>query len=1509
MTNFYDMFDTVDTSKHVSTSVEARNIVKDKFLRISDSAVYVGQKSITERSAIFALTDRVEDSLQLFKELKTKSSHLLVYNLRMFYMPRILKEKLPNRMLIKNFNKEFTQISSIKKDYEINAVVNMESRLKNASFLYDMSYLTSSIREATIDKNLKMNRKMRSAILEIYKDYFEKQFDVVNKIVYVKAPFLSNTKIKLNIVESNMLDIFNPFLLFLEWFVHEPEEFKAWLTKEDITFVLEGSGKKLLVLSGRNDFPNIQMFKPMYIIRLLHKLDGKPDTAVSDMVEDITDPEEKAEAEQELSNPINTDGSTSSAPIENKPEIIDSKELDKMVEISESDNPVKDAVDNKSSKEDKKNPVADKVFAEKKAIIDDESVPKAKIWNRIIGKPSTPEMKPLLDKASLAIAPAKQEAIDKAKVEKITDDVAEIELSAAEATPEGRKKDYFKIIESEDIPAEDKGVELLEVHNYTNLKKSVETPEVTKLRKNIVKKYGVTVDEVVADVKEHKLPVEEFKNVDDPDSSYNRSTLYNFNNGYKKRLAKKEFENILASPMRLTYPIMLKDYKEKDISDREQYVKEVTASYETHNGTPLEFKFDVPLTDDHGRLFIGGSWKHLSLQNAAKPVTKSDEMVIITTDYSKTRISLAGKYPDLRVKGISLTFKAFHKEVPVMKVKTTDKLGDFIYANRVSYNLIHLNRQFSGFINEEYNVDFRGMGIDKGHKNMTILGYKGETKIYHDPLKDKIEFDGKLYDTMDFLVTCVRSINPEVFDKCIVKSVTTSGVNTPTAKIMNKNIPVILLLCIAMPLRDLLDKLVEENGLEYKTIKNGTPAVDKLKTNSTFGVIRLRDYTIVLKYNNTLNEILLTYLTTIDLTNYDVFDITNIMEDFAGNANTALYIENFIEFFIGPETQRICRMYNIPDDFVGIFIYACSLFTSHITLKKNDARNYRLMGQDEVINRVIYDVISKELSANAARMKRGSRPKINISKDAVIRRLQELPNISEANQLSPFRETLDHHKVSLKGHNGINEPRAFTLDIREFNKNNMGTETTATPYSGSAGVIKYLPMNPVVEDLTGQYETHDSPDGLSPSQYSSFVESYVPYLSHDHINRTIMVSGQFNHIRPIEGADPMLVSCHADENAIYNTPSFSYVAKGKGKIISLTDNFCKIKYEDGTVDVIQLLVVNRNSDKGYFVKNDFIMNDKYKVGSNVKPGDIVAYSKNFYKKKPNGKLALCAGALVWVMFCDSQYTWEDSCLSFEDLSNKLASRVVKRVARIIDVNTEIRDWNINIGNEIRPNDILYKYKVFTDDETINELFANTENLSLKEVDAKYKGRIADIRVYWRKSQTAQMSPSIKKFIKAVDDVQRVKCNMNELDDVTSQFKRSLYDGRPTMLSKDKFSKINGDTIENGQVLIEYYIETMDKLGSADKIVTDRALKHTVSSVKAKEDRPEGIRTGRRPSLLSATMGFEKRMTAGMTLHGLLLSILLHEANYARLVLGEPAEPGTLLDYYSTEELIKEYKKK
>ena len=1489
MNDFYSLFSN-ESLKVEEIGLEGRNVLIDRTIRINDANIYVGEKSRTENSLIFSFEKTQEDSLKLYQRLKNGSSKLETYRLYMYYMPRQLRIQLPNKKVIKNYTREYSETMSKKKNYDIQTVINTQERIKNGSCLYDMSFFVNAIKSETIGRGVKMMKKFRGAALELIKEEILLHPEYINKILYFRGPFFKGTKIKLSIQDAQMLNVFSVPLLFLEWFYNDEEGFKKWLKDNKITILFEGTNGKVMVISGRGKFPEIPMFTPAYIFRYLHILDGKSEEEINQLIE-----EEPEEVQEEIAEDIATTNEKGVGLDEN---------ADLPVGVLGASEPV---IKDKSTERSVKDKVLDKVSELKEKTFDNLKGVNLDEVGKIDAmiKDDTPVSKRLEEIDQPEDDDVVHSSIvinddDGTPMLSVNEDISEIEMNEVNYKVRGPEKDYFEIIEDSTLSEEDKSFELIEHHNYSALKESVETPEIKAMRKKVEKKIGRSIEETIKDIKTHQLDIEEYKHVD-PESSYNKSTVHNLGKAYKEKIAEKEMENIISCGKQLTYPIFTTKYEKTDATTREFYGYTLDIEMETHNGVPLSIKLDVPEVRDN-KIFIGGSFKYMSMQNLSKPVIKTDENVIITTAYNKSIMELRGKYPDMRVKQAVMTLRAFSNKSRLLKVKTTDELGDFIYKNMVSYNLIHLNRHFTGCVDENMNIDLRGLEIDE-KTGLTILGTIGTETVYHNPEKDLVIFKGKEMDSIDFFLATIRSSDPELFDSCIVRSVTTSGINTPYARIMGRSIPVILILCVAIPFKELLDKMKEENNLEYKVVKNGDPKIDKLKNSEKYGIIRLENYTIVLKYNNPLNEILFNFLTEFDLSHYDTFDITNIMEDFTGNSNTALYIENFIDMFIDPETKRVCQMYNIPDDFVGIFIYAVSLFTSYKTTRKSDISNYRLITTEEIINRCIYDVISKELSDNAARVKRGSRPRINIPRDALIKKIQSLPTVAEANALSPFRVISANSEVSLKGHMGLNEARAFRDDVRAFNPNNLGAETTATSYSGTAGITKHVPFNPTLNDLTGSYESGLKASELNPSNLSSFAESYIYGSKHDHIVRRLMMSGQVEHIKPVVGAEPMLISSYADEVAAYQTPEFAYVAKDKGKIISVNDNFVTVQYEDKTIDTIRLHNVNRNSDKGYYLKNDFILDPKYKVGSSFKKGDIIAYNDNFYKRKPDGNLGLCAGKLVWVLFCDGEGVWEDSTMPFSDLAEALSTKLVKRVARVIDLNTEIRDYVTDIGKDVEPADILFKYKMLTDDDTINELYSNTESLSLKEVDAHSRGKLVDIRVYYRTSKTVNMSSSVKNFIKAVDDVQRVKCNMTDLDKVTDKFNKIYQSSRPQELTKDKYSKINGDRIENGQMLVEYMIETLDKLGPADKIVTHSALKGEPTVVLDKSLRPVGAESGKTCSLMVSSLGFLARMTHGMTMSGLLTSALLDIACESRYLLDIPAEKGTLLDYISNRDIL------
>ena len=1538
-------------------ALEARNANLDKFLRINKSSIFIGEKSATEPVLIYSMLDNYQDTLNMYGDLIKRRSNLIVNKLRLYYMPKFIRMKVINRTVISNLAPEMNNIKKVRADYGLQNVTNLEPMIKtNMSTVVDLSWVIQAIKEKTIDINLRLNKKYRGILLEILKQEITKIPGYENNIVYFKYPFIRDTGMKLSIIEGKMQPLFRPSLLFIEWFYNEPDAFKQFLTDNKLTFVFEGQDRKIMILSGKPNYVNMMQFKPKFVLRNLHMLDGAKEEDImldtemhnelkneeggliihydDDVYENpkipvVNDPEPAKLTQTDkiddksisAKDEVRKENGYVKAP---KPEIV--KEEPKIVTtgkpniLHEPKKPIKpeDSINTNTKKQkeaydrykkdnlDEVDVILDK---DNNSITVDDDEP-IKTVADIKKKQNTPEK--VINADEIEEVDVSEDDLDainginKAEVkfnnEELTDDIIDIEIADSNASKKAVVKDYFKIIEDSKLSKEDKAEELLEVHNYTNLKESVETPQIKEQRLNMMKSYNRNIEDSIDIIKTHKLR-EKSLGVSDTNSPYNKSSTFRLNEQYKESLQDIDLENILKAPMNFSYPILLKSWKKKDISSREFKGYELELEYESHNGEPLKFNIIVPETLEGGNLFIGGNNKLLLLQNSSKPVIKQDNTVIVTTAYNKSIIELSGVYLNTRLKLVVETIRRFinQRKNTGVRVKTTTDLGDFIYNNLVSINLVHLNKHFSGILTENINLDFRGI---KGHEKdgNSYLGTYFGKDVFHNPDDDIILFNGKKYDSLTFVANIIKTMDEKLWDKCLKTSTTNSYISVPTATIMGKHLPVVVVILCAIPLKELLERMKKENKLEY-WIVNKKSIPERMKNNANFGIIEFKDQYIVLKYNNLLNELIFGFLTHYDFTQYDEFDITNLLRELTGNSNTAIYLDNFVDAFIDPITKRVCESYNIPSDFAGIFIYAISLFTSYKVVYKSDIRNYRLSTQEETIMRILYSAIAKPMSEAVARMKRGARPRIEIKPTAILETLNNMPTMSEANGLSAFRNIVESNDVSIRGYNGINEERAYNTRLRMFNVNNFGTETCGTSYNRNAGITKQLPFDATVKDLTGDYEHHNNAKELTNASADGFIDAFVPYSSSDHAVRRLMQYGQFKHIRPVVGADPMYVSTRADEAAVAMSNKHAYTAKSNGKIVSVDDKFIKIKYDDGKVDAISLDNVQRNSDKGYYLKNDFILNDKFKLGSKVRPGDIIAYNPESFKKKPTGEISLAAGALVWVLTCDSEAVWEDSCLPFDNLSNKLASKIVKRVARIIDLNTEIRDWNIDIGSTTMPDTVLYKYKILTDDTTINEMFMNAENLSLKEVTAHHAGTIVDIRVYYREGRNVTMSPSVRKFITALNSVHTVRSKMDNLDDVSDNFTKSVLDKRPQKLTQGKQSKINGDILEDGKMLIEYSIEFINKLGTADKVVLDRALKGEPTMIERDNVAPVGAETGRKCSLMYSTYSVLARMCGGLELHGELLSILMHVACKNRHILGIPAEPRSILDYKSSKEVI------
>jgi len=1365
----------------------------------------------------------------------------------------------------------------------------------------------------------------------------------------------------MHVIPSHLNKVMRPALLFLKWIHDDINSFKEWIKENRVSLVFDGLDHGVFILGHREKILSSTQFNKRIIFKAIRLLDG---LSISDLKDDKDD---QLVFDDEVEPPIvETIPGNTSRVIRNKlirpekdeilSEVIDNKKK----ELPNKD--AREAEDNVKRSTLKKEGVLKhipktEIETEDKKVIEElpadnkiklKSINVSSLERLLMEEKRQNDLKKKKAEETMEVQKDIAEETD-IKIDlpinrynetEVDDDIVEASSVIVEndlTINPNSTKSIFDILDSK-IPNSEKGLEIIEEHQYTNLRNSNETKEVSDMRRKMLADHGVELSSVVDTMKKHIVPVKIFKDVP-PENPYSKNTFQHFHDAYKENLKDSDFANILISPSNATFPLFLEKMEKINITDNEFKGYRLKLKYRTHNNRTLNASIKVPELLDDGTLYIGGSKKLIQLQDANKPVIKNGDSVIVSTAYNKIFVEVSGKFISYEQKKFIKALSIFNDDHPVFKARVTttsdsNVLESHVYRNLVSTNLLALCDSFIRVSSPDISIDFRGASsIDNEEKlneynksvnkdilennnvknyKVSILGIAYGNTVYHIPETDRFIWNNILYNThIEFLTELCNKIDRTSLDLAL-KSASTQTykqIKFYQVELLNRKIPIIYILMTAISLSDILKKLKDMKFIDYKLYPVDT-STRKYKNTSDYGFIRFADRMIVIRYiNKPFAELLFSPLVSLDLSKEKLVNITQILQKLVGSSNFLNYVSNFVEYTIDPMTERVLKFYGLPYDFVGLMIYSCMLLTSYKTTYPSDASNYRLITTEELINRILYEKINKAVSIYTNRIKAGGNPTLDIREDAVLEAVLGLRTLAEYNPLSPFRTLIDTRNKSYSGHLGINASRAYSMVTRMFNDNSLGTETASTPYTDKAGVTKNIPMNVRIKDLSGQYDTSLGPDEQDASTMNSFVDSYIPFSDKESPPRKIMQNTQYKHVLPVADADYMLISSYADEIAAYMTPNFSYVAKMDGIVEEINGKFIKIRYNDSKVDIIPMDAVQRNSDKGYWIKNELVPEDSIKIGAKFKKDDIIAYNKDWFKRKPNGKLGLVVGPRVHVLICDADQVWEDSTILFTDLSRKLSTKVVKKISKAVAINSEIRNYITQIGKEVGPDDILFEYKNTSADVALAAIFANSDTLQLKSVKSGYKGRITDIKVFYRNMTGLDMSDSMKKYLKELTKNQKEVNNMSTVSNVSADELRdplSKYtlDSSPTNLSGGKFSKVNGEKISDGQVMIEYYIEFTDRVGGGDKLVVSRALKLEPSVVYPEELKPVGSLSGKKPSLIIDTYSPLARMTGGLIDEGRLNLILDHIAITNCAILDIPIEKGSQLDYVSSKKKIK-----
>lgn len=1438
---------------------------------ITGPILYANKKNMTKGTVIMNFNENMSDNLAVFKDIKNKLGNAVIPALKGYHFPGSTFIKLGDKKARLRLLELLNTVRKTRGEYSIqNIFVNYE-QYKDMNMFYDFSPYLSKVKNLLMGK--RPTRAMNIDALNYIRATIENMKSHSNKVLLFDAPVLSKLGIKGEIIQDSLqYKQFSPTLLLLHWAQEQPEVFRGWMKNNGITLVFRNDRQS--VVFKHTDIKNTgaesgyynysysdELHIQKYCVDTSDEVDEESFYRLDDTVVQFDEPELDF---SDIAEPVYTAGESPYA------DGIDSHMM--LRKIRRLDNAT----------------MSDEIIHEDDYTeIDDLDEVNTDIDS---------------DEALIAVITG-SEPIDDESIEEVEEETSVAIIDAIEESDKIKLEDIIDIMNDPDKSESDKSTEIIEKVSYQESLKDLETPEIKTYRKKMNKKFGPqTLEEAAIIAAQNKLTPTPYP-VEQIGGGFDESTLYMREEKYKEQLDESDLINIITHFSKASKPMFIEDIKREDASSRMNRQEKITVKAIDDKGEPFEFSFYRPIVHNDG-VFLGGSAKCILKQDAAKVISKAGSDVIIT-DNKKIFINAKGKYPSrLAVQLLRLIKKLSKIENPVVYSLNDHSIDAMIMTNRLSYDALNIFRYMYSIENAELDTKILFNKDGKDDTKGTYLGVWRGRDCYHNPEKNTVTVDytNETYTVIDFIEAVILDSDSraEEIYKSLPKTIP-KEIDHAQCIIMGQKVPLVYLLLINLGLKGVLDNLKEFNNLEY-TVTKGTKKL-KLPIHKGYGSIDFDGFSVAIKFNNRVNELILSPLCNMDLTRYKTADISKIMSDAMGNTNFALYIENFIDGFFSPMGIRYLKSHNLPHTFSEVLIYCVHLLYSHKTYTNTDARNYRLLTTGEVVNRVTYAAIAAAYEDYTVKRKRGSKTKFSMKPDAVNKELVTLLTTSEAPLSSPIAEVAMKYSKSFKGTSGVNNERSYNKDRRMFEDSHIGNTSMSTSASANAGVVKSMPLNPAITNLNGDYQyiPPEEVKNISASKVISLTEGLVPYSTYyDSAHRVLMIEGQYKHLLPVSNAEPNYISYGVDDIVPYASNAFSIKAQQDGEIIEVNSNYVKVKYKDGTIEPIKLNEVMRNSAKGFFLNNNMVPTSNIKVGKKVKKNDILAYSDYFFKEV-HGNVVFAGGPMAWCLIYDSSETYEDGGLMFETISNKLATPLVRRIDAKFKLNTDIRHICTKLGEMIPPDEHLLEFNMLTDDGDMSKYLAEfaESDASIKTLKPKYSGKLVDIKCYYRESAKVPMHATVKKAIAELSMMHDIKGNeSNAMDGVKDNFLKETRTSKPVKLSGDLFSKINGSNIENGEILFEFFVETMNNHGIADKLVIDRALKNEISKVLPDSMAPVGVESGRKIDVALNTYSVFARKTPGLFMTGYTNLLLLHMAREFRRAMNIPVEPGSMMDFDS-----------
>ena len=1001
---------------------------------------------------------------------------------------------------------------------------------------------------------------------------------------------------------------------------------------------------------------------------------------------------------------------------------------------------------------------------------------------------------------------------------------------------------------------------------------NVEQKRVTdnlKDKQKNVEMNGSSIQDIIDDFKSSSIDVTMIKNETITNNEVKKSNLRDFDLSYMNKQMKKDLISVISAFNKDSdVQLYINDIKSEETSDDLTKKMTYTISFRDSNKVSHTIKVNYPILDDGRFMFINGGKKLILKQILLLPIVKTKpDTVQITTNYNKFFVTRFGRKLTQRTERLKKFFASDVSEFNTKGKKFKAKQGNALtinskYETTLEYNELssflleietddlilvfdqkELRSRLNGDMNNPIKLNSELTGVEfESDIHLPIGYYKKSNEVLLMSIVDKsftainkknVKRNLDFYDLSDLIINLMTN---ELGESAVQKLESFSNTKTlmySRVKINSKMIPLIVLLGYELGLINVLKRYNIEYQFSEKNIR-----INPLQGQSK---IRFADGYLIYNSKQIRNTLLLDGLSVMPTEDINFNDM-NVQETYLetflelfGSRNMGKGFHNTLSLMVDPITLDVLKQLRLPENIYDILLYANTLLEDSTYKRLNDMSSYRIRCAEQV-NAYFYKILADSFKEYKDTMKAGNPHKMSIPPDALIRTLLESPTVDEYSTLNPSLEIEKIGAATFKGLNGINMDAAFTTEVRAYHPSMKGIFALSTPDSDKVGVVRQLSYDPGIKNTRGFLDTDRNTKNTSSNIYgpAELLSSFT--ARHADPPRIGMQTTQQKHIVPVKVQTKPLFGSGVERTIAHLlSDDFVFRSKKAGMVEKVDDELqvAILKYDDGTKDYIDLSEkLNKNSNGGFFVVNKKKL--VVKQGDKFDIGTVLAKDPSYFIGNNPHNIAYTTGKLSKVAIASGDFTYEDSSIVTENLSNDLSTNITMKKEIVLGTNATI-DYIVKKGDKIKTGDALITFENSFEDDSLNDLLDKLgdemheaiSDMSKNKLTSKYTGKIVDVVIYYNRD-IEEFSPSIQKLIKDYVKLHSKRKNLIQTEAPHNVVKTAA-------INKQTTSKIKG--VEVDGIMIEIYIEYEDDLSIGDKITFYTALKSIISDVIPKGEEP------------------------------------------------------------------------